>query len=660
MAQQRFPRRAIHLDFHTMPGVYDVGRDFDGEAFARTLEEAGVDYITVFARCNLGFAYYPTDVGTAHPGLKTDLLGGMVEACHRRDIRVAAYINAGIDHEHALRHREWCKVNSQGQVYRYHQMGHFFRNMCLNTGYGGHLLAMVDEVLERYLIDGLFLDCFDQSACYGAECLDGMKASGMDPFDDRQAEAYAHNVIDGFLETVRKRVEGSGRDMYLYFNGISYRKQPTHIEMEILPTGGWGYDYLPSAIRYSRTLGRPYFTMTGRFHGSWGDFGGIRTEHSLLFDCYNSIANGGTCSVGDHMHPRGRLDPEVYRLIGRVYAKTGELDPWADGAVASADILVIDPYLARFPEAHFETAEPTLRSGVRGAARMLSELKYQFDISDGGMDFAGYKVIVLPDDIAVSGALKESLERHLANGGSIISSAYAGLTPEKTGFALEEYRLRYEGPEPFNRSFFEAAPPVSRDLPQMLTAIYNPGIAMSAEEGAEALARLYQPYFNLQEWDWYHENLYIPPEADSGRPALARCGPIFHFSFPVFGSYFENALVAYKTLVRNCLEAALPDPLVRASGLPSFGQATVTRQGSRRMVHLLAYVPEQRGGVAMIEEPILARHVEVRLRTDGAGIREVYLAPSRVHLDFEESGGYVRVAVPEVCGYQLVVFETER
>lgn len=80
MPPRPFPRRAIHLDFHTMPGIYDVGRDFDGEVFARTLADAHVDYITVFARCNLGFAYYPTRVGVMHPGLKFDLLGGMSQA----------------------------------------------------------------------------------------------------------------------------------------------------------------------------------------------------------------------------------------------------------------------------------------------------------------------------------------------------------------------------------------------------------------------------------------------------------------------------------------------------------------------------------------------------------------------------------------------------
>ena len=116
MPASQFPARAVHLDFHTMPGVYDVGRDFDAAAFAETLSNAGVEYITVFAKCNLGFAYYPTKVGVPHPGLQRELLGPMLEACHERGIRAAAYLNTGLDHEQASKHREWCKVNAQGQV----------------------------------------------------------------------------------------------------------------------------------------------------------------------------------------------------------------------------------------------------------------------------------------------------------------------------------------------------------------------------------------------------------------------------------------------------------------------------------------------------------------------------------------------------------------
>ena len=79
-----------------MPGIYDIGEEFNGREFVGDLKDAGVDYITVFARCNLGFVYYPTKIGTVYPGLKKDLLGSMVSECHKKGIKAAAYFNAGL------------------------------------------------------------------------------------------------------------------------------------------------------------------------------------------------------------------------------------------------------------------------------------------------------------------------------------------------------------------------------------------------------------------------------------------------------------------------------------------------------------------------------------------------------------------------------------
>ena len=650
---EKFPQRAVHLDFHTMPRVEDVGIEFNADEFAQTLSDAHVDFITVFARCNLGFAYYPTEVGIVHPGIQTDdMLGPMIEACHGQNIRVAAYINAGLDHEHALRHREWCKLNKTGQVYNVSEMGHYFRSMCLNTGYGEHLMRMVDELLTNYPVDGLFLDCFDLSPCYGVECLSDMDASGLDKFDDDEVGEFCVRMTDAFLEKVKNRTRQLAPGICLYFNGIRYRNQPTHIELEVLPPA-WGYDYLPFAIRYARTLGKPYFTMTGRFHKSWGDFGGIRTAHSLRFDCYYSIINGGTCSIGDHMHPRGKLDPEVYRLIGNTYAEIEALEPWTAGASALSEIVVLDPRLSRVP------GEYRIRQGhsLQGAARMLPELNCQFDMSDGDIDLSGYRVVILPDDVPLDEKLAASLTQYLENGGAIISSAYAGLKPDKSGFALDAYRVNYEGPEPYDFTFFEAQPGIDFELPDMLTTIYEPGIAMTAAEGSEVLAKLHKPYFNHEEWDLYHEHLYIPPKADTGRPALVNCGNLFHFSFPIFKNYIYHAVVPHRTLFRNCLARLLPNPIVKVENLPSFGQVTVTAAENRRMVHLLTYVPELRGKAQIIEEPISVRDISVSLRIDEILPKSAYSAPTGEKLDFTVSEGYARVAVPEVCGYELVVFE---
>lgn len=652
------PKRSVHLDFHTMPGIYDVGRDFDADEFAQTLKEAHVEYITVFARCNLGFAYYPTRIGVPHPGLKRDLLGGMVKACHKQDIQVAAYFNAGIDHEHALRHRDWCKLDKEGHVYHCKRMGSAFRNLCLNTPYQRYLIGMIREVLGKYPVDGIFLDCFDLSPCYGKECLDGMKRMGMDPTSEEDARRYCVLATDRFLEEVKGIIRKQKRPIRLCLNGIPYRKQPTHIEIEVLPAGWWGYEYLPWVIRYARTLNKPYLTMTGRFHNSWGDFCGLRPEHSLLFDCLNSIANGGACMVGDHMHPRGKLEKGVYRLIGKVYSKIKELEPWTINAAPAAEMAIISPELKQKGPHYISQRE---RAAVIGATRMLMELKYQFDVSDGEGDWSRYRVIILPDHVLVDAGLGKKLAKHLKSGGVIISSAWAGLNPGKQKFALKEYKISCAGPEPFNVAFFKPAREVARDLPEMLTTIYTPGIVMKARAGARELAGLYRPYFNLRSWDGYHENMYIPPEKSAGRPALLKCGNIFHFSFPVFESYHEQAVIAYRTLVRNCLEKAFPEPMIRTAGLPSFAQVTVTQKGNRTMVHILTYVPERRGPkMQIIEDPVQVIDAQLFLRRDGHELRHVYLAPGKQPLSFASDDRYWKVVIPGISGYQMIVFEMKK
>ena len=294
---------------------------------------------------------------------------------------------------------------------------------------------------------------------------------------------------------------------------------------------------------------------------------------------------------------------------------------------------------------------------LQGAARMLSELKCQFDLSNGDIDLSRYKVVVLADEVDIEGDLKEALSRHVENGGAIISSAFAGLSPDRSGFALSSYKLGYEGPEPYTYTFFEPLPEVAEGLPEMPITIYDPGIAMTAQSGAQVLAKLHKPYFNHMEWDMYHEQFYCPPEKDSGRPALVRCGNIFHFSFPVFRNYIRHAYYPHRQLVGNCLKLALPNPMVRVDNVPSFGQVTVASKGQQKLVHLLLYVPELRGKSQVIEDPILAKDVRVSLRTDGASIAKAYLAPSKTELPVERDGEYATVTIPEMCGYQLVVFE---
>src|SRR5690606_20445042 len=112
----------------------------------------------------------------------------------------------------------------------------------------------------------------------------------------------------------------------------------THFEIESLPSGGWGYLHFPIAMRYARTLGIECLSHTGKFHTSWGDFHSFKNQAALEYECFRMLAMGAKCLVGDQLHPRGKIDPYVYDLIGAVYAQVEEKEPWCEGARPLVDI----------------------------------------------------------------------------------------------------------------------------------------------------------------------------------------------------------------------------------------------------------------------------------------------------------------------------------
>ena len=75
------------------------------------------------------------------------------------------------------------------------------------------------------------------------------------------------------------------------------------------------------------------------------------------------------------------------------------------------------------------------------------------------------------------------------------------------------------------------------------------------------------------------------------------------------------------------------------------------------MVHLINYVPELRGKSEIIEEALHAANVKLSLRCDGQIPSQAFLAPGRQMLPLEINSNYAEVIIPNMCGYQLVVFE---
>src|SRR5690606_10985142 len=182
---------------------------------------------------------------------------------------------------------------------------------------------------------------------------------------------------------------------------------------ESLPTGGWGYDHFPSSARYAATLGFDFVAHTGKFHTSWGEFGGFKHPDALEFEAAQMVALGSKCLVGDQLHPDGRINPDTYASIAPAYRRIEKLEPYLEGARQVSDIAILaaeyfHPVGARNSEADV------------GAAQMLLELKLPFDVFDPSATFENYRLIVLPDDIPVEPALAARLDRFTGQGGKLL------------------------------------------------------------------------------------------------------------------------------------------------------------------------------------------------------------------------------------------------
>jgi hypothetical protein len=657
------PKWALFFDFHTMPANPDVGRCFDVDAITDWFVECGADFVLFPARCNLGMAYYPTKLGIPHPSMEGDLFGSLVAACHAKGIAISAYINVGLSHEEAYRHRDWTVLRADGRMYGQPFNDSFCRQMCYNTEYAGHVIGMIREVVEWYHVDGLFLDCFHTEPCIGIECMEKMRTEGVDWDDPEQLNDFNYHKMLSMAQRITDTVRAIDPELLLYYNGLDYGAQAecgTYLELECLPQGGWGYELLPMVARYMRTLGKPVLNMTGRFQKSWGDFGGVRSKASLEYDCIRGIANCAPPNIGDHFHPRGDLNRAVMELDVAVYADLQPLQPWIEGAepvVEIANVMKCDypGYWWRGGDRRQVKAKAV--QALKSATRVLCELKMQFDNVTLAAQWEKYDVLILPDEIEIDDQLAERLRAHLARGGAVISTGWSGLDAGRTRFVLDAWGVDYQGEDPYDPAYARFAPEFAQGMPDMPVTLYERGTAVAARPGTEVLATVVAPYYN-DAWDGRHGYRYTPPDEDTGRPAVTLSGRVAHVSHPIFRTYATSGSLPMRQIVANLLDRFLPRPLIRAPDAPSYSRITVTSQPGRRMVYVLSYLPESRGdGVNMIEEPIELHDVSVSLRLDGRVPREAYLAPGREKLDLTIDDNYATVTISRVPGWAVAVFE---
>jgi len=650
--------RQIHLDFHTSEKILKVGDAFDPEGFAETLAEAAVDSVTCFSRCHHGMIYHDTAFDARHPGLTRNLLPEMIAACHARDIRVPVYVTVGFDEFQYQRHPEWQEIGLDGKPLWAGPLQPFWHKLCLNVE--TYLQYVVDQTRELFSlmpVDGLFFDILLQNPCVCTACRAGMVGEGMDPASEADRAAYARGVLLRAKDRLFNAVRAKDPDCPVFFNsghvGPAFRDHLhlfSHLEIESLPSGGWGYDHFPTTVRYARNLGLDTLGMTGRFHKMWGDFGGYKNPAALQYECFAALAEGSKCSVGDQLHPGGRLDPATYQLIGDVYRKVRDREPWCRDAWAVTEIAVFTPEAIGAQDAAVDSA-------LAGAYLMLAEGHHQFDVVDLDSDWSPYEVLILPDKLELDPPLAEKVNRFVAEGGHLLLSYRSGLDPvDGEAFVVDGMPCELLADARFSPDYLRPLPPLDAGVLDTPHVMYERGFEVAPTAGAQVLAEVWWPYFD-RAWDHFCSHLHTPPEKKGEFAGVLRKGRVTYFAHPLFGMYKRHGNRICRQLVLNALRDILDEPLVESSA-PTTARVSLMRQDEegRHVAHLLHYIPENRYGAIPTIEDVIPLH-EVTLTVRLPRPSRVYLAPSGEELPFTYNRHRVSVTVPRVDGHAMVVFD---
>ena len=657
--------RQVHLDFHTSEKIAGIGKKFDKKQFQEALKVGHVNSITIFSKCHHGWAYHPSEKNEIHPGLNFDLLKAQIEAAHEIGVKTPVYLSAGLDEKYAVRHPEYLVRTPEGQTTWVKDfMTPGYHKFCMNTPYLDYLLEQIKEVCENYDADGIFLDIVGVQPCYCNNCIKTLEAEGKSRKNPDDVLDLAERVYANYTKRVRETIDSVKPGLPVFHNGGHIRggrrdiaKMNSHLELESLPTGGWGYDHFPLSARYVQNLGMDFLGMTGKFHLSWGDYGGFKHVNALRYEVALSQINGAGSSIGDFNHPTGEMQMATYKLIGEAYKEAEERDKWLLGAknVSQIAVLSSEAVINYYKDHARKRAGASTITPDVGCNRILLEGKYLYDYVDVETDISKYDLLILPDDIRVDENIKNKIDAFVKKGGKILASGQSGLFVDKDEFAFD-FGAEYLGKNEFKPDYYKP----DFEMEGLFEGVYVmkcQGHKIKVTSG-KSVGERQNSYFNRTLFQFSgHSHTPNNPESACDGVSIGKDGA--YIGWDIFEEYGNNGYLMHKRLVTHLIDELLGDKKVLRTNLPAQGITTVMehKENNNLIVNLLYGAAVKRGkNVEIIEDLIPIYDTEVEVLTDKS-IKNAYLAPQMEKIDFTQSGHKVSFKVNKFENLQMVILD---
>lgn len=651
--------RKIHLDFHTRPEVTGIGAGFDPELFADTLARAHVNAIATPGKCNFGNTYFDSQAGFAHPHLtRPDLFPATVRACTARGIRVQAYFCFGMDEHTTTVHPDWRQRLQDGNCPQWGMPLVDFASPYLDEV----VIPGVREMIARCpgLVGFWFDICLYVNGAFYSTWFNefAQKRLGAEADDENLRWQLGRRLIRECCQRLDTVVKERLPDAENYFNSLVVPGEPENIPLQPIqevenPILFGGPEKMTTDVRWLRAHDARTIGLVSRFQGPWMDPGTLRTDDQIRFDVARTVALGCDVSMGDHRHPDGSLDPEVYRRIGRVYGELVQCERWLNGAKPCHEAVLLTEIERGAPHIF-----PMLPALTTHAARLLEESGIQFDIASVEDPLPDVRLVIWPGQKPGSPALLAALRHHLDCGGSLLAMDAAVRGLEDVIGAREEGASdgeRRQGADMKttgcghvqggSSGFFRMTPEsgLVADWHGFAHLLTQPARRLCVQSGAKVLA----------------ERLSLasttPPceGCETLGPAMVRKGRVIYSAASLFAEAMQNGAPFHGELVAEMCRVLLGRPLVRHSAGTTVA-AHLHHSTPGYNLHLVHWALDRWGKQlnAAASFPMLGPiNVELAIPEP---VREVTLMPEEKSLAFQQADGVCRFTVPGMHVWQML------
>jgi hypothetical protein len=622
---------------------------------------------------------YPTDLPfqTRNPHLvlrpSGDLIGDALEAAARRSVHVLARMDfSKVDHRRAEEHPEWCFVDSQGERQVYNGL----TSVCPSGDYyQQHLFAIVDEVLDRYAVDGFFFNWMsynevDYSKAYRGvcQCLACHRAftsyapgtslpTGPESPGYQAWRGFAASMLDDLTARVRAYIAGRrpaaalilGDRADIVFheaNNAVGRPLWHHRTAQAVSAAKSHRPEVPVLVNSVGFVDMPY-----RLAGE--------EPHHFAQYLVQAISRGANPSTYIMGTPQV-IDYECLDIGREIIRFHRDHQHVYDHLVSDARIALVQPASSgRGP-----VAMANATSEFQGLYLSLQERHVPFDVigehhlanrADGAHGLEQYRAIVLPDLGRLEESLAEVLDRFVAAGGVVVttgSSAFDRDRPQLQAMPILRRLASHESVEAVRSLHLHVEDGDGRVLPVPVIGSFH-----MVEPRPEATLRL--PAISRAP--------YGPPEKCHGHMPLSHSGLLIGATtyggalvvlpWTVGRGYREVGLSTHRDLFVDALLEMAPEVGAPAFGkaggsLPEVVEIVVGRSAAGQVIHLI-----NRSGDAdqRFRQPVAIRGAMVGVDPAATRVRALWAGQD---LPIERRNGQAGVALPDLELFEVLLVET--